>query len=158
MYSVRCKCTNHVRVNPSLPNYWKGITNKLNPLLARGGYSFGVYRCLMAKGIYSNPCTCGSVYIGENGRSIKIRLNEHKSCLRSGLSTHSAFAEHYHQTKHKILIDKRFVATKCSYSIPVRYVNRLSCPSILRILTAIWETKIQSKVFGTHTLKGVNQV
>ena len=31
----------------------------------------------LRKGIYSMPCSCGEVYIGETGRSIKLRLKEH---------------------------------------------------------------------------------
>ena len=31
----------------------------------------------MRKGGYLIPCSCGKVYIGESGRSVKVRLKEH---------------------------------------------------------------------------------
>jgi hypothetical protein len=32
---------------------------------------------LKTAGVYSIPCTCGSVHIGQSGQSIAIRMKEH---------------------------------------------------------------------------------
>ncbi len=38
------------------------------------------------KGVYSIPCDCGKVYIGETGRSVYIRLKEHTADIIHGRS------------------------------------------------------------------------
>jgi hypothetical protein len=50
---------------------------------------------LQVEGVYRIPCqTCGKNYIGETGRSVKTRLEEHERAIRLGQSTKSAVAEH----------------------------------------------------------------
>ena len=43
--------------------------------------------------IYSIPCDCGKVYIGETGRTLKDRLGEHKRAVTNG-NTNNAIAVH----------------------------------------------------------------
>lgn len=73
---------------------------------------------LSSKGVYSIPCSCGAVYIGETGRSIKTRLCEHQRYLRTGLLAKSAIAEHQHETGHQILFDSTSVVAQSSNYVP----------------------------------------
>ncbi len=45
-------------------------------------------------GIYVVNCTCGSMYIGETGRDLSVRLKEHKDSTRLGHIDKSAIANH----------------------------------------------------------------
>lgn len=58
-------------------------------------------------------CSCGRVHIGKSSRSVKIRILEHNSCLRSNLRTHSAITEHHHQIGNQMLFDKTSVVARC---------------------------------------------
>ena len=61
--------------------------------------------------IYELPCQqCDVNYIGESGRSLKIRLHEHQT-QRS-----SAFYEHSSETGHNIHKDKIKIITKEDYT------------------------------------------
>ena len=41
------------------------------------------------KGVYSIPCSCGKVYIGETCRSIEVRCKEHSTDLNmTGIRSH----------------------------------------------------------------------
>ncbi len=57
-------------------------------------------------GIYVVICTCGSMYIGETGRDLNVRLKEHKDSTRLGHLDKSAIANHawenINDEKHKI--------------------------------------------------------
>jgi hypothetical protein len=53
--------------------------------------------------IYKIPCECRKVYNGETGRTLDIRLNEHKMCIIKRDPNISKFAEHVIDTNHKIL-------------------------------------------------------
>ena len=57
------------------------------------------------KGVYSIPCDCGKVYIGETGRSVLIRLKEHIADISHGRIKNSALAEHSITSKHHILME-----------------------------------------------------
>ena len=52
------------------------------------------------KGVYLIPCSCGTPYIGETGRSIHQRISKHAADLRHGRTKSSALAEHVAKTKH----------------------------------------------------------
>ena len=43
--------------------------------------------------VYSIPCSCGKVYIGETTRRLGQRMNEHQDACRKG-EKKSAVAEH----------------------------------------------------------------
>ena len=56
--------------------------------------------------IYKIPCECGNVYIGETGRPLSVRINEHKRNCSRGEMEKSKLAEHAWSHSHKILFDK----------------------------------------------------
>jgi hypothetical protein len=49
---------------------------------------------LITPGIYSIPCECRRVYIGQSGWSIQIRIKEHNRHIRLAQPNKSAVAEH----------------------------------------------------------------
>lgn len=57
---------------------------------------------LRTPGIYEVPCQCGAVYIGQTGRTIEARCNEHKRCIRLGYPEKSAVAQHMYDHDHHI--------------------------------------------------------
>ncbi len=64
------------------------------------------------KGVYVIPCSCGTPYIGETGRSINQRINEHSADLRHGRAKSSDLAEHAEKTKHHVCIEEARVIAK----------------------------------------------
>eukprot|EP00253_Pinus_taeda_P003009 PITA_03009 len=64
------------------------------------------------KGVYVIPYSCGTPYIGETGRSINQRINEHSNDLRHGRAKSSALAEHAEKTKHHVYIEEARVIAK----------------------------------------------
>ena len=64
------------------------------------------------KGVYVIPCKdCDRFYVGETGRSLDIRIDEHKRACRYGLEN-SAVAQHSLQLDHRI----NFENTKIIYN------------------------------------------
>ena len=55
--------------------------------------------------IYAVHCECGGTYIGETGRTFKIRMSEHKRAIKNG-DQNNAISVHVHSTGHAILWDK----------------------------------------------------
>ena len=54
-----------------------------------------------APGVYIVPCSmCSKSYIGETGRSFKVRLKEHQSHVKYGRDDKSAVAQHSHDEGH----------------------------------------------------------
>ena len=51
--------------------------------------------------VYSIPCECGSLYIGETGHTLKKRLMEHKWSVRNG-DTNNGIAVHVRETEHSV--------------------------------------------------------
>ena len=47
---------------------------------------------LRTPGVYSIPCECGEVYIGQSGRSIQLRIKEHNRHIRLAQPDKSAVA------------------------------------------------------------------
>jgi len=64
------------------------------------------------KGVYLIPCSCGTPYIGETGRSIHQRICEHAADLRHGRTKSSALAEHVDKTSHHVCIEEAQVISK----------------------------------------------
>jgi predicted GIY-YIG superfamily endonuclease len=65
-------------------------TTKLRQLLVNPKDPVG----LKTPGVYSVPCECGKMYIGETGRTIETRMKEHLRHFRLGQLEKSAVAEH----------------------------------------------------------------
>ena len=55
--------------------------------------------------VYRVPCECGSVYVGETGRQMKTRIEEHKRAVMKA-DPNNAIAEHVWSTGHKIQWDE----------------------------------------------------
>lgn len=55
--------------------------------------------------IYSIPCECGAVYLGETGRPLGVRVGEHKKNVKEGKTFSSKLAEHVWDQQHKVLWD-----------------------------------------------------
>lgn len=68
-----------------------------------------------SKGVYLVPCSCGIPYIGETGRSIKQRINEHATNLRHNLSPSSVLAEHAKKSKHHVFTEESKVIAKVDH-------------------------------------------
>jgi hypothetical protein len=71
---------------------------------------------LRIHGLYSIPCECGRVYIGQPDRSIEVRLKEHERNIRLLQTDKSAVAKHGFNNIHKILFqDTAILSTKSGY-------------------------------------------
>jgi predicted GIY-YIG superfamily endonuclease len=67
-------------------------------------------------GIYSIPCECGKVYIGQTGCSIEMRLKEHHRHICLQHPEKSAVAEHSINLSHQIqLHNTSILANKSRY-------------------------------------------
>jgi hypothetical protein len=67
-------------------------------------------------GIYSIPCECGKVYIGQSGRTIQHRIKEHSRHIRLAQPDKSEVAEHSIKQDNIIkLQDNKFLSAKSAY-------------------------------------------
>ena len=67
------------------------------------------------KGVYSISCSCGIPYIGETGRSINQRIQEHVADVKHNHSPSSALAEHAVKSNHHVCIKDSQVIAKIDY-------------------------------------------
>ena len=67
------------------------------------------------KGVYLIPCSCGTPYIGETGRSISQRIQEHDADPKHSRSHSSALAEHAEKTNHHICIEDAKVIARIDH-------------------------------------------
>ena len=56
--------------------------------------------------VYKVCCTCGDHYIGESGRKLGTRIEEHQAACRVADFGHSPIAEHAWQDRHQICWDE----------------------------------------------------
>ena len=67
-----------------------------------------------ASGIYSIPCNdCDKMYIGQTGRNLKERLNEHVSSMKK-CDTNNALFRHTLEQNHKVTLLEAKMVYKCS--------------------------------------------
>jgi len=65
--------------------------------------------------IYSIPCECGRIYIGQSGWSIQLRIKEHNRHIRLAQPNKSAVAEHSINRDHIKLQDTKLLSAKTGY-------------------------------------------
>jgi predicted GIY-YIG superfamily endonuclease len=70
---------------------------------------------LKTPGVYSIPCECGSVYIGQSGRTISTRIVEHSRHIRLDQPEKSAVAEHSLQHHTIRLQGTKLLSSKHGY-------------------------------------------
>ncbi|PNF33765.1 hypothetical protein B7P43_G10211, partial [Cryptotermes secundus] len=86
--------------------------NKLSSFLRPVKDSLG----LRTQGVYSIPCECGKVYIGQTGRSVYMMLKEHQRHIRLKHPDRSAVVEQSIDLGHRIqLQNTSILATETRY-------------------------------------------
>jgi hypothetical protein len=71
---------------------------------------------LKTPGVYSVPCECDQVYIGQTGRSIETRVKEHQCHIHLQHPDKSAMVEHSISLDHRIqLQDTTILSNKFRY-------------------------------------------
>lgn len=95
------------------------------------------------KGIYQINCTeCNKFYIGQTSRSLKVRAQEHKRCVRNRQTEKSAVALHYWEEGHEI-------------SFEPKLLRKVTEKNKLDIWESIYMYQNKNNIFNTD-LTGVN--
>jgi len=67
------------------------------------------------KGVYMIPCSCGKQYIGETGRSFRIRIQEHAADIKYNCTCPLALANNSDKTEHHICIEETKILAKIDH-------------------------------------------
>ena len=67
------------------------------------------------KGVYMIPCSCGTPYIGETGRSIRQKIWEHATDIKHNRPRTSALVEHVEKSCHHVCIEDSKVVAKVDH-------------------------------------------
>ena len=112
--------------------YIKHLSYKLNSILSRNSYKViekpcnklskyikldkdNVDKFEKSDAVYKVNCAdCKMSYIGQTGRQLRLRINEHKRSVKNGNTT-SALAEHTNLYKHKIDFNKVNIVDQENY-------------------------------------------
>jgi hypothetical protein len=75
---------------------------------------------LRTPGVYSIPCECSQVYIGQTSHLVDTRLKEHQRHIRLEHPDRSAVAEHSINLRHRIQLQNTTIL-----STTLRYMDRI---------------------------------
>ncbi len=93
--------------------------------------------------VYCTQCSCGLEYVGESGRNLKVRLNEHlKNSSRTGLTTHMLNERHKAAMHNTVILarERNPLKRKLLESICIKRKCARLCntgPSI--DISAVWD-------------------
>jgi predicted GIY-YIG superfamily endonuclease len=102
--------------------------------------------------VYSIPCECGRCYIGETGRSLAVRIREHRHNLKEGLLDKSKLTQHANEG-HRVGWDEARILEIESNNRYRKYkesahmaclTNRISQPSL--VISPLWIPLISKEV------------
>ncbi|OCU02178.1 hypothetical protein XELAEV_18007939mg [Xenopus laevis] len=89
---LNCNCCSNVQVGENVFHPRKG-----NPIKIRGRYS-----CGSTYAVYVIKCPCGLAYVGQTKRTVRERIHEHKSAIKTGKKDQTVaghFIEHAQSVK-----------------------------------------------------------
>jgi hypothetical protein len=101
--------------------------------------------------VYSIPCQCGKVYVGQSGQTVEKRVEEHRRHICLAHPEKSAVAKHSIDNDHKIrLQEAKILASKSGYmhrliSEPIEldlHPNNINREDGL-LLSTTWQLAIQ---------------
>ena len=75
--------------------------------------------------VYSVPCSCGKVYIGETTRRLQQRVNEHQDACKKGDEKSSAIAQHAWKEHHPILWKEAKIIDKANKTTELKVKEAL---------------------------------
>ena len=110
--------------------------------------------------IYSIPCECGKVYIGETKRPLNTRLEEHKKNCRLGETTKSGVANHVWDEQHTILWNETKIIGKEEHWQKRKFKeavamelkqNIFSQPSVT--ISQVWKSILRNDVHSPERLQ-----
>ena len=77
------------------------------------------------KGVYTIPCSCGKVYIGEMGRSMRVRFKEHITSLKLNIMHKYTLDEHSWMTSHHICMEDAKMIEKVDHYGKIKRMESL---------------------------------